>query len=189
MLVLTVDPGLRGCGCAWWRGERPPGAPASSRVWTLLRAAYVPALAHEPEDGRDEGAVAWMAAVGAVAEERRGLGVDPDVVAVEAMRVYARGKGDPADLVALAAIAGGVLAAFPSAGHLALRASEWKGQVPRGIMGQRVLAKLRGERPFPPGVTAAWSVVDQWTARSKDRLNDACHAVGLGLFLFERGRV
>lgn len=200
MLVLTVDPGLRGCGCAWWEGKAPPGG--GPRTWTLLRAAYVAALAHEPEDGRDEGAVAWMAMVGAVAAETRrvlaeatgytsahGLGLGPDVVAVEAMRVYARGKGDPADLVALAAIAGGILASFPSARHVALRASEWKGQVPRSIMGERVVAKLRGERPLPPGATAPWSAVDAWTAREKDRLNDAAHAAGLGLYLFERARL
>jgi hypothetical protein len=153
----------------------------------LLRAAYVPALEHEPEDGRDEGAVAWTAMVGAVvAESRRALlGNAPRVVVVEAMRVYTRGKGDPADLVALAAVAGGILASFPSARPLALRASAWKGQVPRDVMGERIAAKLRGERPLLPGVTAPWSSVDPWTARSKERLNDAAHAVGLGLYLFE----
>lgn len=195
-MLLTVDPGLRGCGCAWWVGPR------GARV--LHRAAYVPGLAHDPEDGKDEGAVACMAAVAAVVRATREVAASQldvlaliagspspsvEAVAVEWMKVYTRGEGDPADLVALSAIGGGVLASYPRALAIGLRPSEWKGQVPRAVMGARVEAKVRGTKPLPSGVTAPWSAVDPWTARSKDRLNDAMHAVGIGLFLFEHGRL
>jgi hypothetical protein len=46
-LLLSIDPGLRGCGCAWWTKD--------AGVWSLHSAAYVSALSHEPEDKDDDG--------------------------------------------------------------------------------------------------------------------------------------
>ena len=173
MVVLTVDPGLAGCGCAWWS--------LSASRWSLLRAAFAPAAPLEA--GAARGAV-WMAAVDGVRRAAAAV-PPPGVVAVEAMQVYGRGKGDPADLIALAAVGGGVLAAFPAARPVAVLPAEWKGQVPRDVMGERVAGKLRGERPLPAGVDAAWSAVA--VPPRKTHLNDVLHAVGIGLYLFERG--
>lgn len=170
--MLTIDPGVHGCGCAWWS--------RTAYGWSLLRAAYIPAL---PVEGEGRGAV-WAAAVAGVVRAAGSL-PPPDVIAVEAMQVYARGKGDPADLLALSAIGGGILAAFPRARPVALLPAEWKGQVPREVMGERVAAKLKGERPLPAGVLAAWSAV--LVPARKTHLNDVMHAVGIGLYLCERG--
>ena len=167
--MLSIDPGLRGCGCAWWKQDEGR--------WSLHRAQYVQAIPHEKEDQDDDGPVAWNAMVGAV--ELASEDIDPNVLVVERMKVYTRGVGDPRDLLALAAIGGGLVRAFPSARPIGLLPSTWKGQVPRDIAGARIEKHLRerGEwdRVVPP--------------RRKTNLNDVMHAAGLGLFCIDRKRV
>lgn len=173
-VMLTIDPGLRGCGCAWW--TRQEGAP-----WTLDSAAHAAALPHVPGPGDDDGPEAWNAVVGSV-ELLHGarFGVrSPDVLCVERMKVYTRGAGDPRDLLALMAVAGGIFRAFHEARPLAPLPSEYKGQVPRDIYGERVEKKVRE--------SGEWSKVV--VPKKKTHLNDVMHAVGMGLFLVERGRV
>ena len=168
-VMLSIDPGLRGCGCAWWA--------RSDEGWTLTRAEYVPALAHEPEDKDDDGPVAWNAMVGAV--ELASAEYDVNVVAVERMKVYVRGVGDPRDLLALAAIGGGLVRAFPSARPIGLLPSVWKGQTPREVQGARVEKQVHAR--------GWWDRVV--VPKRKTHLNDVMHAVGMGLFCVERGRV
>lgn len=171
--MLSIDPGLRGCGCAWW--ERRDGA------WRLASASYVEAVAHEPEDRDDDGPLAWTAMVGAVELAHASLypSHDPALLVVERMKVYRHGPGDPRDLLALAAIGGGLVRAFHGARSIGLLPATWKGQVPREVMGARVEKHLRerGEwdRVVPP--------------RRKKNLNDVMHAAGLGLYCVERGKV
>lgn len=171
-LLLSIDPGLRGCGCAWWTKD--------AGVWSLHGAAYVPALAHEPEDKDDDGPVAWDAMVGAVelAHEARFPDRVPTVLVVERMKVYAygKGKGDPRDLLALAAIGGGLVRAFAGARPVGLLPSTWKGQVPRDVMGTRVERKVRD--------AGLWGKID--VPKRKTHLNDVMHAVGLGLYFAGR---
>ena len=164
--MLSVDPGLRGCGCAWWTRE---GA-----AWSLVRAQYVPALAHEPEDKDDDGPVAWNAMVGAV--ELASAEFDVGVIAVERMKVYVRGVGDPRDLLALAAIGGGLVRAFPSARPIGLFPATWKGQVPREIAGARIEKRVR-ERGW-------WDRIV--VPKRKTHLNDVMHAAGIGFYCIER---
>ena len=173
-ILLTVDPGLRGCGCAWWfqpDGER----------WMLHSAAHAMALPHEAGPGDDDGPEAWNAAVGAVEllhAERFGER-SPDVLCVERMKVYTRGAGDPRDLLALMAVGGGIFRAFHDARPLAPLPAEYKGQVPREVYGERIEKKVR-ER-------GEWGKIV--VPKKKTHLNDVMHAVGMGLFLVERGRV
>lgn len=165
-ILLSIDPGARGCGCAWWV--------CAEGVWTLLHAAYAPGA----EGTGDTGPAEWLEAVAAVeAASRSVLGsLRPDVVAVERMQVYARSKGDPRDLLALAAVGGGLFRAFHDAEPVGPLPREWKGQVPRGVMGARVEQKVRDrgwwERIAPP--------------RRKAHLNDVMHGVGVGLWYVER---
>jgi len=167
--MLSIDPGLRGCGCAWWT--------RTSTGWSLLRAQYVPALPHEPEDEHDDGPVAWNAMVGAV--ELASADMSPAVLVVERMKVYVRGVGDPRDLLALAAIGGGLVRSFPLARPIGLLPFVWKGQTPREVQGARVEKQVR-ERGWWDRVTVP---------KRKTHLNDVMHAVGMGLFCVERKRV
>jgi hypothetical protein len=157
-LLLSIDPGTRGCGCAWWAGEE------------LLHARYVPGASGKGETGPGE----WLATVSAVEAASGEVldGLRPDVVLVERMQVYTRGKGDPRDLLALSAIGGGLFRAFGDAAPVGPLPREWKGQVPRDVMGSRVEQKVR-DRGW-------WSRVTEPTR--KTQLNDVMHAVGLGLW-------
>lgn len=173
-IMLTVDPGLRGCGCAWW--IKPDGG-----NWALNSAAHAAALPHAPGAGDDDGPEAWNAAVGAVEllhAERFGER-SPDILCVERMKVYTRGVGDPRDLLALMAVGGGIFRAFHDARPLAPLPSEYKGQVPRKVYGDRIEKKVRE--------SGEWGKVS--VPKQKTHLNDVMHAVGMGLFLVERGRV
>jgi hypothetical protein len=169
-LLLSIDPGLRGCGCAWWTKD--------AGVWSLHSAAYVSALSHEPEDKDDDGPVAWNAMVGAVelAHEGRFPSRQPTVLVVERMKVYVRSKGDPRDLLALSAIGGALFRAFHEARPVGVLPATWKGQVPRDVMGARVERKVRDAR--------LWEKVE--VPRRKTHLNDVMHAVGLGLYFTSR---
>jgi hypothetical protein len=176
--MLTVDPGLRGCGCAFW--ERQPNG------WRLVQAAHAAALPHDAEAGGDDGPVAWNAAVGAV-ELLAGEvwpNAEPEVIVVERMKVYTRGPGDPRDLLALMAVGGGLFRAFHAARPLAPLPAEYKGQVPRGVYGDRIEKRLR---EAAEGAPARWGEVR--VPKQKTHLNDVMHAVGMGLCLIERGRV
>lgn len=157
-LVLSIDPGTRGCGCAWWVGE------------DLLCARYVLGAS----GGRETGPAEWMATVRAVEKASASAldGLRPEVVVVERMQVYTRGKGDPRDLLALSAIGGGLFRAFGEAEPVGPLPREWKGQVPREVMGNRVEQKVR-DRGW-------WARVAEPTR--KTQLNDVMHAVGLGLW-------
>ena len=157
-IVLSIDPGARGCGCAWWAGGE------------LLHAQYVPGASGKGDTGPSE----WLETVRAV-EAASGEALDglrPDVVVVERMQVYVRSKGDPRDLLALAAVGGGLFRAFGDAEVVGPLPREWKGQVPRVMMGNRVEQKVR-DRGW-------WGRVSE--PRRKANLNDVMHAVGLGLW-------
>jgi hypothetical protein len=99
-------------------------------------------------------------------------GLRPEVVVVERMQVYMRGKGDPRDLLALAAIGGGLFRAFGDAEPVGPLPREWKGQVPREVMGNRIEQRLRDQ--------GWWGRVAE--PRRKANLNDVMHAVGLGFW-------
>ena len=122
--ILCVDPGLRGCGVALFDGGH------------LLRAAYVK---NPVEHGRGYKAHAQMGL--AVYDW---LDAEIDRVIIEHPRVYpgsAQQKGDPNDLLDVAAI-GASCASWLMGEVETVFPSEWKGQVPKETMTERIRRSL-----------------------------------------------
>lgn len=155
MILLAVDPGIRGCGAALFDGS------------TLARVAYV---VSPFASGNQAGESAAMAA--AVAEW---AGV-VDLVVIEWPRVYAtriragQSSGDPNDLLALAGVDAAV-AALVGARSASYCPSDWKGNVPKDVMGARILGRLSA---------AEQSLV--MTVTPAGKRHNAIDAVGVGLF-------
>jgi hypothetical protein len=123
-LLLSVDPGLRGCGCALWAGAR------------LTRAGYV------TSGSKDKRSSAWLAMSHAVRDWVGGTW--PDALAVELPQVYRESllKGDPNDLVDLACVVGGLCEIFSGAKQRVYLPKEWKGHVPKEIHHARAKKRL-----------------------------------------------
>lgn len=133
--LVAVDPGLRGCGVALFKGG------------TLLRAAYVKNNA----EGRG-----YNAHVGAANAVRLWLYPAPmiDELVVEFPRVYpgsAQQKGDLNDLLDVAGVGAAVSTAIrmfdmpidSRADHVF--PSDWKGNVPKETMTERIRRSLTDE--------------------------------------------
>ena len=152
MTLFAVDPGLTGCGWALWEGD-------------LVAAGFVAA----EESARE--AARWGPLAQAVLTASPKV---PDRVIVETMRTYTQGKSDPADLFALQGLAGALLGVahgwgIATEGYLA---TQWKGQVPRDVMGARVEKEIE---------IRGWESRIQWPKKKTWR-NDVCHAIALGKF-------
>jgi RNase H-fold protein (predicted Holliday junction resolvase) len=127
MMVLAVDPGVRGCGCALFA---PDGV--------LVRAAYVP--------GAKVGdrAAAWVPMARAVATWADFVH-SPIQLVIELPQVYQGSKqtGDPNDLIDLAAIVGGICAIMQCGPETKIyKPREWKGQAPKEIIHERARKRL-----------------------------------------------
>lgn len=134
-MILAIDPGLRWCGCAI--GDETG----------LKRAALV--INTEP---KLRGPVAWVRMAYAVKEwfkyEMCNLGFltySGTFLHVEVPRIYphaAQRKGDLNDIIELAGVVGSSACAFdmPVKWYYP---SEWKGNVPKKIMTERIRKKLR----------------------------------------------
>lgn len=130
MHLLTIDPGLRGCGVAIFDEETKE----------LLRAAYVKGSAE------GEMAEAWAEMAAAVDDwtnEAVKIVIEfPKVRQRSSQRAAKRGT-DPNDLLQLAAVVGAITSCVKSEGipivHLP---EEWKGQVPKKIHNDRAEARL-----------------------------------------------
>lgn len=123
--ILAVDPGVRGCGVAFFDGGR------------LLWAKYVRNPAREGDDLR---AIDLMARE--VAKYRALSGVD--VLALEFPKVYvgSKAKGDPHDLLTLAAIDGALVGHVCAPTLLRFFPREWKGQLDKDACAGRVRSRL-----------------------------------------------
>jgi len=100
-----------------------------------------------------------------------------DTVVVEHMRIYPgpRQKGDQNDLIDLAVLEGMILGATNPAGIVLVSARTWKGNVPKDVMGKRILATL--------------SELERETIEGKGkRMHNALDAVGIGLWALGRLR-
>lgn len=100
-----------------------------------------------------------------------------DTVVMEHMRIYPgpRQKGDQNDLIDLAVLEGMILGATNPAGIVLVSARTWKGNVPKDIMGKRILAALsEAERA-------------QIEGKGK-RMHNALDAIGIGLWALGRLR-
>lgn len=124
--MLCVDPGLRGCGVAEFLGG------------TLVRAAYV----KNPEtEGR--GYAAHQSLACAVYQ----WGRFHDLLAIEHPRVYpgsAQQKGDLNDLLDLVGVGGAIAAYFAKTTETVFPA-DWKGQVPKAMMTERISRSITPE--------------------------------------------
>lgn len=160
-VVLAVDPGIRGCGVALFVEEK------------LVACAYVANSCRTGALAREAAAMAvkiseWVEAFEADNHYLR--------VVVEWPQVYQGGKqkGDPADLLPLAGIGAALGVLCPSIRTVLPR--EWKGQVPKDVMGRRILSKLT---PEETGIVDACAVI-------KSLKHNVVDAVGLGLFDADR---
>lgn len=140
-MILSVDPGLRKCGCALFVDGR---LFAAGLVLGELEASM--------DHARTRGVV-----LRTMAEEVHGwalakaYGVPIQHLAIEMPMVRDRRSQraekagtDPKDIVHLAAIVGAIVAAVPAPSTVWLP-EEWKGQVPKPIHTARTLAKLTPE--------------------------------------------
>lgn len=150
-MLLCVDPGLRGCGCALFTGGK------------LQWAGYVTNLF---KTGRGPSVQASMAR-----EVWKHAG-DSSLI-VEFPRIYpGMPKTDLNDLLDLAGVCG-ALAAFAPSTILHVFPSEWKGQVPKLVMNDRVLKSLTTDERMRIVKVGA-----------KD--HNTLDAVGIGLYHFGR---
>lgn len=175
MLIVSMDPGKRACGVAVWRDAE------------LHAAAWVRTVARE----KASGAEAW--AQMAFAVERYVQGVftrirvpeDHIYFVAEVPQTY-QGTGRAArvdldDLLDLAGVVGAVATALaPLDVIVSYRPREWKGNLPKEVMVERVKAKLSRDElsrvVLPPG-------------RKKGSVGVAAHnvmdGIGIGLKYLE----
>lgn len=155
MILLCVDPGLRGCGCALFDEGK------------LVWASYV---VSPVVSGR--GPVAHVAMARAVHQKAVLAKAWPAALMVEFPRVYpGMPKTDPNDLLDLAGVAGALGALIKPLGHVF--PSDWKGQVPKKVMNERVLLALQKDE-----------IESIETHGAKD--HNTLDAVGIGLHHYGR---
>lgn len=129
-LLFTLDPGLRGCGIAYFGDDG-----------TLLHAKY---LKNPVKKGG--GPEAWLGFMDEL-QEQNTQGKLPLVVQTfvsEYPQVYRAGtsKGDPDDLLQLASVVATFASNIVAKDYLAVRPREWKGTVPKDVHHARVLKAL-----------------------------------------------
>lgn len=150
-LLLAIDPGVRGCGVALFRGS------------ILEQAVYLEGHSHAQRAG------GWLAMVSAVVEFIGARAVYQLVTELPQVYVTQRAKGDPNDLIQLAAVVGGLSQAFKAAQQRVYLPAEWKGQVPKEIVHTRALGRLSPEEQ------------GRITCRKKAMLHNVLDGVSLGL--------
>lgn len=132
MILVTIDPGLRGCGVAAWRDAQ------------LIQAAYI--TPREPEESLANAVEAIAAAVVDYAHTFRAVltgQVEEIELVIERPQTY-RGRaseGDANDLIAVAMVVGaiGVYLGEPWA---SATPHEWKGNAPKRVTEARARDKL-----------------------------------------------
>lgn len=154
--LLCVDPGLRGCGVAMFKEG------------TLVEAAYVK---NPVESGRGYAA---HAALGRAVCKSHSIA---HRVVIEHPRVYpgsAQQKGDLNDLLDVVAV-GAAVATFAHAAEVAtVFPSDWKGQVPKETMTERIRRSL---------TDAERAAIQKCPASLMHNVLDAC---GIGLHALGR---
>lgn len=159
--LIAIDPGLRACGVAWFAGD------------ALVKAALV--LNTEKEK---RGPEAWRSMAACVG---RALLYTADTLVLEIPQVYRLrfSGGDPADLLELAGVDGAVVGVmYERAGKLVgYLPRQWKGQTPKPVHNQRVMAALSTEERETVEPCA------------KHLVHNVVDAIGLGLFHLGRIKV
>ena len=122
--VLSIDPGLRKCGCALWCADG-----TLRRAWT----ARAPA-------GTGRGLEAWVKMVGAIK-----IAPTINTLVVEQMQIYRDKKTSADDLLELTGVLGSIAWRFSGATKHGYKPAEWKGQVPKRVMRDRLKKRLTAE--------------------------------------------
>jgi hypothetical protein len=132
-ITVAIDPGIRGCGVAIFRGQ------------TLDRAAYV-------KNSALKGNLTAECVAMAKAVQRYVMPTyadRPDALVFEWPRTYLPGKqsGAQSDLLALAGVDAAIATALTEAGDrlapvVTFHPEEWKGQLDKKVMNARVKGRL-----------------------------------------------
>ena len=171
MILVAVDPGIRGCGVATFNEGK------------LVRAAYVKSHA---KTGNGPGACRGMA--NAV---RDWLGPAAGTLVFEWPRVYAsriragQTKTDPNDLLALCGVDGALAALYPYATAECYAPSDWKGQIPKPKTGDPYIVETRIRSRLDLTETAAAEA----GAVPASLAHNVWDAIGIGLHHLKRGIV
>lgn len=142
-MLLSVDPGVNGCGCALW-----------SDYGRLVKASYV----------RVKRNVVAIEQYRALAQNVREAFDGVDSLILEVPRVYqgSKQKGDPNDLVSLGVVVGLIVGVFGKPAKTVFP-YEWKRQLPDAVCAARVMSRLDdAERAVIelPGKSLAHNVLD-----------------------------
>lgn len=142
-MIITVDTGAKLAGVACWEdGELACAFLARGKDWedTALNT-YLMLLERFPRSILEELAVDKDRFL-----DRRARGASCVELILERPQIYQQRflKGDPNDLVLLAYM-GGALAGYLNTGPILYYPKEWKRQVPKKIMVERVKSKLSKE--------------------------------------------
>jgi hypothetical protein len=156
--LITLDPGLRGCGVAWWRVDG-----------SLAHVAYV---RNPVRIGN--GPAAWMGYDRAALWDNR-----TDHFLSEIPQVYRAGasKGDPDDLIQLAGVVGVFSALVSAKVYWGVKPREWKGQVPKDVHHARLVKTLS---------EAERKMID--ASAPPSLRHNVLDAVGLGRYWFDLQR-
>jgi len=182
--LLAIDPGTRGCGCAFFVNG------------SLCVATYVP---NTTKKGSGPGECAAMAYAVLNWCDKWANNVNVvDVLALEIPQIYSRAggksKGDPNNIMPLFGVVSAIAALFPMATVEWERPRGWKGNTPKPdsakkkyVIKERVIERLSaGELAV---IDWPSSRKDTDTAREQDW--DVADAIGVGMFVlgyFERAR-
>lgn len=160
-VVVSLDPGIRACGIAVWRGEQ------------LARADLVKNPVTKGLDGH-----AMQSMVSAITHW---LGAEESVstAVVEFPKVYqrTRSKGDPNDLTVLAGVSMGFACAVRPGVVLRVFPSDWKGQMPEEATTARVRTRLD---------LFEAQCLKNAEERAKSLAHNVVDAVGVGLWALGR---
>lgn len=159
-MILTVDPGVRACGCALWL---PSGE--------LVRAAYVEGGAETEPRGMFYSVEEWVSG-----GDKDRWGPLTRIVVERPQTYHGRAtRGDANDLLDVALVVG-ALSTLSAAPLRLVLPSEWKGQVPKSVTRERCWERLSAAEitrvVLPRSSKLAWNVWD---------------AVGIGLWLHGHG--
>lgn len=155
---VAIDPGLRGCGVAWFRDGR------------LKEAAYV-----ESRERTARGADCFVGMADAVHEWRLNQDCEYHYTVIELPQVYQskHQKGDQDDLVQLAGVVGAICQTSGDSVET-VRPREWKGTIAKEVMTRRIESRLDEDEK---------AAIVRWSAALDHNILDA---VGIGLWYLGR---
>jgi hypothetical protein len=163
--VLAIDPGIKATGWAIFDDGKLKACGVARATKSLNQVDSMREIL-------DEVSVQW--------EEYMGFSYSPTLLVAERPQVYQQAmlKGDPNDLIPLAMIDGAIWERFKPQGVSFPLPREWKGQVPKQVMANRILDGL-SKREF--------EIVKDSLERVPSSLrHNSYDAIGLGQWALKR---